>query len=90
MRFLLVSLLILAGCGGDDPDPHAAATCEGWTDNQGAPFTGTCEAACAKPPANTGETCDTTAKLACVSFAFGGSEGCCVADATAIKFFECQ
>jgi hypothetical protein len=90
MRLLLASLLILAGCGGDDPDPHAVGACDTWTDNQGNPFTGMCEAACEKPPANTGATCDTVVKLACVSFEFGDADGCCVADGSTIRFYECQ
>lgn len=90
MRTAIVSLLFLAACGGSDADPHAVGTCEGWTDNQGNPFTGMCEAACAKPPASTGNTCDTVARLNCGSFDFEGSDGCCVPDGTTIRFYECQ
>ena len=90
MRSAILSLLFLAACGGDDSDPHVVGACEGWTDNQGNAFTGTCEAACASPPASTGDVCDTVARLNCGSFSFGGAEGCCVADDTVIRFYECQ
>jgi len=90
MRSLLLGLVILAACGGSDADPHVLGACEGWTDNQGNPFTGMCEAACTMPPPSTGRTCDTVARLNCGSFSFDDTEGCCVPDATTIKFYECQ
>jgi hypothetical protein len=91
MRILLASLFVLAACGGDDPDPHAVGACDGWLDNLGQPFTGMCEAACESPPVSTGESCDTVARLGCPSFAFGEDvEGCCIADGTTIRFYECQ
>ena len=87
---LLASALLAAACGGDDADPHGAATCEGWFDNLGNPFTGQCEAACASPPASTGELCDTVVKLGCAAFSFSDIEGCCIEENDTIKFYECQ
>ena len=90
MRFAsLVAVLALAACGGDDADPHAPATCTGWNDNAGNPFTGTCEAACAMPPMSTGDSCDTVKQLNCNRFEFSGQDGCCIQDGTTIKFFDC-
>jgi hypothetical protein len=90
MRFAsLLAVLALAACGGDDADPHAPATCVGWVDNQGNPITGTCEAACAMPPASTGDSCDTVKQLNCAKFEFSGQDGCCLADGDTIKFYEC-
>jgi len=90
MRRLASCLLFLSlvACGSD-PDPHAPATCSGWTDNLGNPFTGQCEAACAMPPASTGNACDTTQQLNCAEFDYEGIDGCCIQDGTTIKFFEC-
>jgi hypothetical protein len=90
MRLILASLLLVAGCGGDDQDPHAVGACQGWTDNQGNPFTGTCEAACTKPPTATGRSCDTVKKLGCAAFTFSGNDGCCLEEDTVIRFYECQ
>jgi hypothetical protein len=90
MRTLLLSFVLLAACGGSDPDPHAVGACEGWTDNQGNPFVGMCEAACDMPPVSTGKMCDTVARLGCAQFEFSGTDGCCVPDGTTIRFYECQ
>jgi hypothetical protein len=91
LAFIACSMLVvLSACGGDDKDPHAAATCMGWVDNLGNPFTGTCEAACAKPPDTNGDSCDTTKKLGCAKFYFGDTDGCCIEDSGTIKFYECQ
>lgn len=91
MRHTLVVLVLLgaAACGGDDADPHTVTTCTGWTDNNGNPFTGSCEAACSSPPASTGKMCDTTARLGCAEFTFSGEDGCCIQEGTTIKFYEC-
>ena len=85
-------LLLLVACGGDDGDPHAAATCVGWTDNNGSAYTGTCEAACMSPPTATGVRCDTKVQLNCIAFEFSGTSGCCVPSAAdnQIKFVECS
>jgi hypothetical protein len=85
----LLAVLALSACGGDDADPHAASTCVGWTDNQGNPITGACEAACMSPPASTGDACDTVKQLNCAKFEFSGEDGCCIQDGDTIKFFEC-
>jgi hypothetical protein len=90
MKSLLLGLVLLAACGGGDSDPHTLGTCEGWTDNQGNPFTGMCEAACSKPPPVTAETCDTVARLNCALFDFDGTDGCCVQDGDTIRFYDCQ
>jgi hypothetical protein len=90
MRLTFVTLLLFAACGGSDSDPHTLGTCEGWVDNQGNPFVGMCEAACTSPPASTGMSCDTTARLGCPSFEFDGTDGCCIQDGTTIHFYECQ
>lgn len=82
-------LLFLVACGSDPADPHAPATCMGWTDNLGNPYAGTCEAACAKPPASTGDHCDTTKTLNCAKFDYDGQDGCCIEDSGTIKFFDC-
>ena len=92
MRSTLLTLLFaLAACGGDDGDAHAVGPCTGWTDNQGNPYTGTCETACKKPPASSGMTCDTPVQLHCNAFEFSGTSGCCVPDTAdnQIKFAEC-
>lgn len=81
-------LLFLVACGSD-ADPHAPATCMGWTDNLGNPYTGTCEAACTKPPPSTGDTCDTDEQLNCGKFSFDDLDGCCIESGGTIKFFEC-
>jgi hypothetical protein len=87
---LVLGLALVTACGGDDADPHAAATCTNWQDNLGNPFTGTCEAACASPPQVTGESCDTVVRAGCPSFSFSGIEGCCITENSVIKFYECQ
>jgi hypothetical protein len=89
MRSLLLSLVVLAACGGSK-DPHVVGACEGWTDNAGNPFNGMCEAACTKPPPVTTLTCDTVARLNCARFDFDGTDGCCVDDGDTIRFYECQ
>jgi len=89
MRRLALLILFAAACGGSDSDPHQLGACEGWTDNLGNPFTGQCELACKKPPASTGQTCDTTIQLNCAAFDFEGTKGCCVPQMTTIKFAEC-
>lgn len=89
MRHVLVCLVLFAACGGSDEDPHAIGVCEGWVDNLGNPFTGECEAACKKPPASTGDTCDTMVRLNCMAFEFGDERGCCIADGSTIQFHEC-
>ena len=90
MRATIFALVLLAGCGGSDTDPHTVGTCDGWTDNQGNPFTGMCEAACTKPPPSTGNACDTVKELNCNAFEFEGTDGCCIQDDTTIRFYECQ
>lgn len=90
MRLLIASLLALAACGGSDPDPHVVGACDGWLDNLGNPFVGMCEAACDTPPASTGNSCDTVARLGCPSFTFGDVDGCCIVDGETIRFYECQ
>lgn len=90
MRLLIASLLIVVGCGGSDSDPHVVGACDGWTDNQGNPFAGMCEAACASPPQATGNMCDTVVRLGCPSFEADATEGCCIQDGTTIRFVECQ
>jgi hypothetical protein len=90
MRFMIFAVLLATGCGGSGEDPHAIGSCEGWTDNQGNPFVGMCEAACKSPTASTGRTCDTVARLNCAAFEFDGDDGCCVEDGTTIRFYECQ
>jgi hypothetical protein len=90
MRLLGLTFFILTACGGDEPDPHVVGACEGWTDNQGNPFTGVCEAACEAPPSSTGMTCDTTAGLNCAAFTFSNVDGCCIPDGTTIRFYECE
>jgi hypothetical protein len=90
MRLMTFALLVFSACGGSGSDPHEVGTCEGWTDNQGNPFVGMCEAACQMPTATTGRTCDTLVRLNCAAFDFDGVDGCCVADATTIRFYECQ
>lgn len=90
MRFSLISLLFIAGCGGSDTDAHAVGACEGWLDNQGNPYTGMCEAACKTPPTSTGMVCDTVARLGCAAFSFDGTDGCCIEESATIKFYECQ
>jgi len=89
VRISIPLLFVLAACGSE-ADPHVVGACDGWTDNQGNPFTGMCEAACRKPPMNTGKSCDTVVQLACVAFNFDSSEGCCIADGTTIRFYDCQ
>lgn len=82
-------LIIFAACGGSE-DPHVVGACVGWTDNVGNPYTGQCEVACKKPPAATGQSCDTTIQLHCNAFDFDGTKGCCVPTAdNVIKFAEC-
>lgn len=89
MRRLAISLLLLVACGSD-ADPHVVGACTGWTDNMGNPYTGQCEAACHKPPAASGHTCDTSLQLNCIKFDFDGTDGCCVPTAdNVIKFAEC-
>lgn len=83
-------LVFLFACGGSDADPHTVGACAGWTDNQGNPYTGQCEAACKMPPASTGESCDTVKQLNCAEFSFEGTAGCCIEDADTIRFYECQ
>lgn len=86
-------LFFLVACGGDDgADPHVLTTCEGWLDNTGAPYTGMCETACKKQPANTGIRCDTPVQLNCAAFEFSGTDGCCVPSTAdnQIKFVECS
>ena len=90
MRFMIFAVLLAAGCGGSGEDPHTVGSCDGWTDNQGNPFTGMCEAACKSPPASTGRTCDTVVRLNCAAFEFDGGDGCCVEDGMTIRFYECQ
>jgi len=85
----ILSFLVLAACSSD-ADPHVLGACEGWTDNQGNPYTGMCEAACRKPPAVTGNMCDTVVRLNCVAVEFSSSTGCCVEDGATIRFHECQ
>ena len=89
---LVVTVLAFAACGEDPADPHGLTTCEGWVDNTGSAFGGQCEAACASPPANTGEQCDPAGGLGCAKFTFSGIDGCCIpdTDANQIKFYECQ
>jgi len=87
----LALLLLWVACGSD-PDPHVLGTCQGWTDNQGNPFTGQCEAACTSPPQSTGMTCDTKVQLNCAAFNFTDEvRGCCIPDTTGspIRFVEC-
>lgn len=88
MRLTHFSLVFLLACGGDD-DPHVTGACQGWVDNQGNPFTGMCEAACAKPPVSTGRTCNVFVRDNCPSFEFSGAEGCCIEDGAVIRFYEC-
>jgi hypothetical protein len=88
--FPVLLLGLATSCGGDDADPHGITTCSGWVDNQGNPFAGSCEAACAAKPASTGEQCDTVAKLGCAAFTFSGTDGCCIEENATIKFYECQ
>jgi isopropylmalate/homocitrate/citramalate synthase len=83
------ALLALALIACSDPDPHAIAACDGWTNNDGTPFTGQCEAACASPPEVSGNVCDTTQQLKCNKIEFGNSDGCCIPDQGNIVFFEC-
>lgn len=92
MRSLFaLALMSVVACGGDPADPHAAATCSGWVDNQGNAFTGTCEAACAMPPANTGTACDTAGGLNCPAFTFDEEiNGCCIQNNGTIRFYECE
>lgn len=90
MRLTILALFLLTACGGSDDDPHVVGACVGWSDNQGNPFTGMCEAACEGPPASTGMTCDTAGGLNCAAFEFAGTEGCCIQDDTTIRFYECE
>jgi hypothetical protein len=86
----LAMLLFLAACGGDSADPHVVGACVGWTDNVGNPYTGQCESGCKKPPASTGQSCDTALQQHCNAFDFDGTKGCCVPTAdNLIKFAEC-
>ena len=89
-RLFLLAVLV-AACGGDSTDPHAIGACMGWTDTQGNPLTGDCEAACKSPPTASGMSCDTEVQLNCRSFDFEGTRGCCIQDANmgAIRFHEC-
>ena len=87
---MLVALLVLAACGDSDTVPHVVGACDGWTDNQGNPFTGMCEAACTMPPPATGDVCDTVKKLDCAAFTVDDVDGCCIQDDTTIRFVECQ
>lgn len=89
MRLSILALVLFTACGGSDADPHVVGACEGWSDNQGNPFMGMCEAACTSPPINTGLVCDTVVKLNCVAFEFGNSTGCCIQDGETIRFYEC-
>jgi len=89
MRLKILAFFLLAACGSD-ADPHELGACEGWLDNMGNPFVGMCEAGCKKPPRLEGTSCDTVASAGCASFSFSGNEGCCIAQASTIKFFECQ
>ena len=89
MRLKILAFFVFAACGSD-ADPHELGVCEGWRDNMGNPFVGMCEAGCKKPPTLRGESCDTTAMAGCASFSFDGTDGCCIAQATTIKFFECR
>jgi len=88
MRPLWIALCLI-GCGSD-PDPHALGECVGWTNNDGTPFTGMCEAACKMKPASTGITCNTDVLNNCNEFKFGDVKGCCIPGATEIKFAECD
>jgi hypothetical protein len=88
MARLTLILAALAACGSD-ADPHAVGGCTGWTNNDGSPFTGMCEAACATKPADSGTSCDTRKMLGCGSSKFEELEGCCIADMGTIVFFEC-
>ena len=85
-------LALVLACGSNGDDPHVLGTCTDWTDTQGNPFEGQCEAACAKPPTTAGEPCDTRAQLNCNSFEFGDVRGCCVQDPMMgpIRFHECE
>ena len=84
------AFLLLVACGSSDRDPHVVGTCVDWKDNLGNPFTGQCEAACMKPPASTGDLCDTVKKLQCAAFSFDGIDGCCIEEMDTIRFYECQ
>ena len=88
MRPLWIALCLI-GCGSD-PDPHVLGECVGWTNNDGSPFTGMCEAACKMKPASTGMTCNTDIQSNCNAFKFGDVRGCCVAGQTEVKFAECD
>ena len=90
MRLPILALFLLTACGGSDEDPHAVGACVDWSDNQGNPFMGMCEAACESPPMSTGMTCDTVGGLNCGAFEFDGTDGCCIQDDTTIRFYECQ
>jgi hypothetical protein len=88
MRTLWIALCLI-GCGSD-PDPHALGACNGWTNNDGTPFTGMCEAACKTKPTSSGMTCNTDVQNNCNAFKFGDVRGCCIAGPTEIKFAECD
>lgn len=79
----------MIGCGSD-PDPHALGACVGWTNNDGTPFTGMCEAACKMKPGSTGMTCNTDVQNNCNAFKFGDVRGCCIPGQTEITFAECD
>ena len=92
MRTLVISIWLIA-CGSD-PDPHTLGECVGWTNNDGSPFTGECEAACKMKPTSTGTTCNTIPELNCAAFKFSGVQGCCVFQGQSgqmtIIFAECN
>ena len=89
VRLILASLALTACGGSESEDAHAVGACDGWTNNDGSPFTGMCEAACASPPPDTGTSCDTHKALGCRSSTFGDLEGCCIAEMGTIVYFEC-
>lgn len=94
--------LALAACSSSDP--HKVVACQGYLDQTGSAFTGTCEAACQKAgsngsaPTGKGGTCtglhkDGEPTITCgMTFDFDGTPGCCSVgtDGVAdVEFFAC-
>lgn len=103
MRWLLCIVVAVASCGSSE-DPHKVVACEGYLDQTGAPFTGSCELACEKAgsngsaPAGKGGTCTAIHKtgeptITCpMTLTFSDTVGCCATgtDGVAdVEFFAC-
>jgi hypothetical protein len=83
----IVVVLLLTGCGGDEPGPHDELDCDAtWSSGAAA-----CERACTVKPPMAGERCPAVGLGVCYLAAdFNGELGCCGLDGNVIRWTPCD